>query len=81
MVTIFAPTYANIRIAYHEIQVYFAIENTYTLVASKYFKDNWFRFLDDCEILLNTNLIKPHDLLTILNQNNANLQFTMEKVL
>ena len=40
---------------------------------------NWFRFLDDCEILLSTKLIKPNDLLTILNQENPNLQFTKER--
>ena len=49
------------------------------LVVSKFFEENWFRFLDDREILLNTKLIKPNDLLTILNQVNPNLQFTMER--
>ena len=70
MGTVFAPTYANL---------YFVIKNTYSLVVSKFFEENWFRFLDDCEILLNTKLIKPNDLLTILNQVNPNLQFTMER--
>ena len=79
MGTVFAPTYANLTMAYHEIQVYFVIKNTYSLVVSKFFEENWFRFLDDCEILLNTKLIKPNDLLTILNQVNPNLQFTMER--
>ena len=77
MGTVFAPTYANLTMAYHEIQVYFVIKNTYSLVVSKFFEENWFRFLDDSEILLNTKLIKPNDLLTILNQVNPNLQFTM----
>ena len=67
MSAVFAPTYANLTMAYHEIQVYFVIENTYSLVVNKFFEENWFRFLDDCEILLNTKLIKPNDLLTILN--------------
>ena len=74
-----APTYANLLMAYHEIQVYFIIKNTYNLVVSKFFEENWFRFLDDCEILLNTKLVKPIDLLTILNQVNPNFQFTMER--
>ena len=34
MGTVFAPTYANLTMAYHEIQVYFVINNTYGLVAS-----------------------------------------------
>ena len=79
MGTVFAPTYANLTMAYHEIQVYFVINNTYGLVVSKLFEENWFRFLDDCETLLNTKLIKPNDLLTILGQVNPNLQFTMER--
>ena len=78
MGTVLAPTYANLTMVYHKIQVYFIIKNTYNLVVSKFFEENWFQFLDDCEIFLNTNLIKPNDLLTILNQVNPNLQFTME---
>ena len=79
MDTVFAPTYTNLTMAYHEIQVYFVIKNTYSLVVSKFFEENWFRFLDDCEILLNTKLIESNDLLTNLNQVNPNLQFTMDR--
>ena len=59
MGTVFAPTYANLTVAYHELQVCFIIKNSYNLAVSKLFEENWFRFLDDCEILLNTKLIKP----------------------
>ena len=79
MSTVFAPTYSNLRIAYHKIQVYFIFKNTYKLVANKFFEDNWFRFFDDREILLNTKLIKSNDLLTILNQAIPNLQFAMKR--
>ena len=79
MGTVFAPTYANLTMAYHEIQVYFIIKNIYSLVVRKFFEENWFQFLDDCEILLNTKLIKPNDLLPILNHVNPNLQFAMER--
>ena len=54
MGTVFAPTYANLAMAYHESKVYFISKNTYNLVASKFFDENWFRFLDDYEIFLNT---------------------------
>ena len=40
MGTIFAPTYVNLTIAYHEIIVYFTIKNTYNLVVSKFFEEN-----------------------------------------
>ena len=79
MGTVFTPAYANLTMAYNEIQIYFVIKNTYSLVVSKFFEENWFRFLDDCEILLNAKLIKPNNLRTILNQVNPNLQFTMER--
>ena len=79
MDTVFPPTYANLTMTYYEIQVYFIIKNTYSLVVSKFFEESWFRVLDDCEIPLNTKLIKPNDLLTILNQVNPNLQFIMER--
>ena len=69
--------YTDLAMAYHEIQVYFVIKNTYNLLVSKFFVENWFQFWDYCEILLNTKLIKPNTLLGILNQANLNLQFTM----
>ena len=62
---------------YQEIQVYLIIKNIYNLVVSKFFEENWFRFLHDCETLLNTKLIKPDGLLIVLNQVNPNLQFIM----
>ena len=65
MGTVFAPTYANLTIAYHEIQAYFILKNTFNLVGRKFIEENLFGFLDDCEILLNTKLIKPNDLLII----------------
>ena len=54
MDTVFAPTYANFTMTYHEIHVYFIIINTYNLVVCKFFEENWFQFSDDCEILLKT---------------------------
>ena len=78
MGTIFAPTYANLTMGYYEIKVYSIISQSYTL-ASKHFQNSWFRYLDDCQILLKVNLIKPEHLLSILNQINNNIQFTMEK--
>ena len=40
--------------------------------------ENWKKFIDDSEILLNTDLIKSEDLLTILNSVNNGTQFSME---
>ena len=78
MGTVFAPTYANLSMGYHEIKLYDLIELNYNLDIRQYFVENWKRFLDDCEILLKTDLIKPDDLLTILNSVNNDIQFSME---
>ena len=48
---------ANLTLTTYEIHVDFIIKNTFSLVFCKYFKKTWFQFLDDCEILLKTNLI------------------------
>ena len=78
MGTIFAPTYANLTMGYHEIKVYFIIRQSHAL-ASKHFENSLYRYLGDCQILLKVNLIKPEHLLSILNQINDNIQFIMEK--
>ena len=75
---IFAPSYANLTMAYYEIKVYSIIHLSCAL-ARKYFQYSWFIFLDDSQISLKVNLIKPDHLLSILNQTNNNIQFTMEK--
>ena len=78
MGTIFVPTYANLTMGYHEIKVYSIIRQSYAL-ASKHFENSWFRYLDNCQMFLKVNLIKPDHLISILHQINNNIQFTMEK--
>ena len=78
MGTVFAPTYANLSMGYHEIKLYDLIELNYNLDIRQYFVENWKRLLDGCEILLNTDLVKPDDLLAILNSVNDDNQFSME---
>ena len=50
----------------------------FKLDISQHFVKNWKRSLEDYEILLNTNVIKRDDLLTILNSVNNDIQFPME---
>ena len=78
MGTAFAPTYTNLSMGYHKIKLYDLIELNYNLDIRQYFVENWKRFLDYCEILLRTDLIKPDDLLTILNFVNNEIQFSLE---
>ena len=77
MGAIFASTFANLTMGYHEIKGCSIICQSYAF-ASKYFENSSLRFLDDCQILLKVNLIKPDHLLSILNQIN-NIQVTVEK--
>ena len=44
MSAVIASSNANFTMAYHKIQVYFIIKNTYKLVVSKFFEENWFQF-------------------------------------
>ena len=76
--TIFAPTYATLSMGFHEIELYDIIRNKFTLSVSNYFEQNWKRFLDDCFIFLRLSLIKPYELLDVLNNINPAIQFTME---
>ena len=78
MGTVFAPTYVNLSMGYHEIRLYDLIELNHNLDIRQYSVENWKRFLGDCEILLKTDLIQPDDLLRILNSVNNNIQFLME---
>ena len=68
----------NTFYSYHEIKLYDLIELNYNLDIRQYFVENWKRVLDDCKILLNTDLIKPDDLLTVPNSVNNGIQFSME---
>ena len=79
MGTIFAPTYATLSMGFHEIELHAIMRNKFTLPVSNYFEQNWKRFLDDCFIFLRLSLIKPNELLDVLNNINRAIQFTMEK--
>ena len=74
MGTIFAPTYATLSMGFHEIELYAIIRNKFTLPISNYFEQNWKRFLDDCFIFLRLSLIKPNELLNVLNNINPAIQ-------
>ena len=64
---------------YHEIKLYDLIAfKSLILDIRQYFVENWKLLLDDYETLLNIGLIKPDDLLTVLNSVNNDIQFSME---
>ena len=80
MGTIFAPTYTTLSTGLHEIEIYAIIRNKFTLSVSNVFEQNWKRFLDDCFIFLRLSLIKPKELVDVLNNINPAIQLNMETI-
>ena len=78
MGTIFAPTYTTLSIGFNEVELYAIIRNKFTLPVSNYFEQNWKRFSDDCYVFLRLSLIKPNELLDVLNNINPAIQLIME---
>ena len=78
MGSIFAPTYAGLVIGYLEIKLYAICEIKWGAAISKFIYENWSRFLDDCEILLDKSIVKPEELLEVLNSINFHIKFTMD---
>ena len=58
MGTIFTPNYVNLSMGYNEIKLFDLTELDYNLDIMQYFVKNWIKFVDDCKIVLNTDLIK-----------------------
>ena len=73
-----APTYANLVMGYHEIQIYEKSSQIFGDNFSKYLKENWKRYLDDCFILWMKNIRTLNEFKSIINDIHTSIQFTME---
>ena len=78
MGSIFAPTYAGLTVGYLELKLYSIVELRWGRALMSYIMEQWYRFLDDCHILIEEDKIKPSELLEVLNSINRFIQFTME---
>ena len=78
MGTIFAPTYAHLTMGFFELTFYDLCRDKFGENLRNFIFENWSRFLDDCETLLEENKINPNELLSILKSINPSIQFTME---
>ena len=78
MGTIFAPTYANLSMGFFELSFYETCRTRFGEDLGNFIFENWSRFLDDCQTLLEENKIDPNEILNILNSINPSIQFTME---
>ena len=72
-----APCYANLVLAYLEEELYKTSKDKYGNEFSKYIKDNFVRYLDDCFIIWNKNL-NIDKLNEMLNDLHKDLKFTTE---
>lgn len=73
-----APTYANLVMAYLEVQIYEQSRLKYGLDFHRYMLKNWKRYLDDCLILWSHTLTQLLEFKNIINGINSHIQFTME---
>lgn len=73
-----APTYATLVMGFLEDKMYKLVESTFNLSFSKYIKEQWKRFLDDCFIIWTKNRDELNLFQNLLNNINPSIQFTME---
>ena len=78
MGTIFVPTYANLTMGFFELTLYDLCRDKFGEDFGNFIFENWSRFFDDFENLLEENKINLNDLLSILNSINPSIQFTMK---
>ena len=78
MGTISAPTYENLTVGFFELTFYDLFRNKFKEDSGNFIFENWSRFLDDCETLLEENKINPNNLLNTSDSINPSIQFTME---
>ena len=67
MGTIFAPTYANLTLRFFELTFYDLWRDQFGEDLGNFIFENWSRFPDDCETLLEENKINPNDSRSISN--------------
>ena len=77
MGTIVAPTYATLVMAYIEIKMYELCELKYGKITKDIIEEEWSRFLDDCFIALDSNILQPNELLNLINSIDKHIQFTV----
>ena len=78
MGTIFVSAYAISTMEYFEVHFYNICNLKWGKEFQEFIKENWSRFLDDCQTALDKNKVKPQELLETLNSVNEAIQFIME---
>ena len=73
-----ARTYATLTMGYHEVKFYSICELNWGAAVRQYIEETWGCFLDDCEIPLDQDKVKPEAIKDVLNSIHPKIQFTME---
>ena len=71
-----APTYATLVMGYLEIQFYEKCKQLFWLNAGNFIEENWYTFLEDCYIALDTTIVISSKL---LSSTHKNTNFTIEQ--
>lgn len=74
--TTVSPTYANLTMAYLELQLYDRVRHKYGEAVEQYVIENWKRFLDDGFILWKKSFGPISEFFDILNSLDPNINFT-----
>ena len=73
-----APTYANLTMAFLEVQLYKKVLEKYGEDIHDYVKNHWKRFLDDGQLFWKKSFGPIQEFVDILNSLDTNIQFTHE---
>lgn len=73
-----APAYATLTLGFLESKLYHSIGKHYPEDVSTFFKENYFRYLDDVLIIFDDNKIPLYDIDSELNNLNTSLKFKCE---
>ena len=76
MGTKMAPTYANLVMAYLEVQLYKNLENSESLQYANYVKENWKRYIDDGFIIWDNQIGNIETFHNYLNNLHHSITFT-----
>ena len=73
-----APTCATLTMGHCEVKFYGVCDLNWGAAIRQYIEEVWGCFLDDCEIPLDEDKVKPEGLRDFLNSIHTKIQFTME---
>ena len=78
MGTIFAPTYTTLRIGYFEVYLFDICEVKWGIEFKSFVTENWSRFIDYCETLLDREKVQSQEVLDIIDSIKKSIPFIIK---